>query len=258
MLRDIAYINENIQSASSEFFNAHSIGISTSLQSKTDPVSSYDICRKIVLDKISFDNVDFVSSSVFVKFDGIQPEKYNLETILDFFGSGLSSYRYRRISENGLTKYLIKYSDLKSAEASFTQLLGSEFRGTKLLLSRSIDFENLSVFERELIGDPQEETWSTWKSIFVKKTSTGLISLSKNYNNDHGAPESGHFIFTSGRSILWSLFMGEVLEIRSGGDQPKISRQDFDHFYSMLEELKGIRDDDGKVIKWRKLPVRYH
>jgi|GEM_PF-6747799 len=258
MLRDIAYINENIQSASSEFLDAHSMEIRTSIQYKTDPVSSYDICRKIVLDKISFDNVDFVSSSVFVKFDGIQPEKYNLETILDFFGSGLSSYRYRRISENGLTKYLIKYSDLKSAEASFTQLLGSEFRGTKLLLSRSIDLESLSVFERELIGNPQEQIWSSAKSIFVKKTSTGLISLSQNYNDSRSSPESGSFIFSNGRSILWDLFMNEVLQIRLNRNEPKISRQDFDHFYSMLEELKGIRDDDGKVIKWRKLPVRYH
>ncbi len=258
MLRDIAYINENIQSASSEFFKAHSIGISTSLQNKTDPATSEDICRKLVLDKISFDNVDLVSNSLFLKFDGIQPAKFELECILDFFKSGLSSYRYWRIGENGLTRYLIKYSDLKFAEATFNQLLGSEFRGTKLLLSRSIDLENLSVFERELIGNPQEQIWSSAKSIFVKKTSTGLISLSQNYNDSRSSPESGSFIFSNGRSILWDLFMNEVLQIRLNRNEPKISRQDFDHFYSMLEELKGIRDSDGKIIKWRKLPVRYH
>jgi hypothetical protein len=256
MLRDIAYINENIQSASSEFFNAHSIGISTSLQSKTDPVTSQDICKKLVLDKISFDNLDFISSSLFLKFDGIQPTKSTLECILDFFKSGLSSYSYWPVSDNGLTTYIIQYKDLKFAEASFTHLLGFEFRGTKLLLSRCIDFENLSAFERGLIGNPQKETWSSKNRMFVKKTSSGLIALSHE-NKDWTSNDSGYFLFSSGREIGWTLHMNEALNITYHGDKSKISRQDFDHFYSMLEELRGIRDSYGNPPKWRKLPIGY-
>jgi hypothetical protein len=260
MLRDIAYINENIQSASSEFFNAHSMGISNSLQSKTDPATSRNICRKLVVDKLASDNPSLTSKSLYVTFSGEIPEKNTLKKIFEFLPAKGYSHSYWQVGENGFPSFLIEYENQDLAEYAFTQMVDFEFRRTKIVVSRSIDFENLSTFEHGLIDNPEKQINNQSLFVYIKKTPTGMIALQ--IPRKAGDAQNGYFMFTNGEFISWNESYDSptlVISAHKNG-KFKIPQQDLEHFYSMLDSHAGStyhsrHSFEGKGKSWRQLKI---
>ena len=255
ILRNLDYISANIQDSSTGFLTKNSAEICNALKSRIDTVASQDICRKLVLDKISFDHRDSISKTLLIKLGGIKPETFTLNLILDFFQYGRSYYTYWQVVDKGLTSYLVQYSDQKHADYAFTQLSDFEFSGSKLLVSHSIGLEDLSAFELSLINNPQADIrWSKRGYVFIKKTPRSLISLWYDERNSSGG-EKGDFMFSNGKFVRWYVFFGATLCIKkwTTNEKFKISREDLEHLYSMLETHVRCKES----LNWRKLELSF-
>lgn len=254
ILRDLDYISANIQDSSTEFLTKNSDEICNALKSRIDTFSSQDICRKLVLDKLASDNPAFVSNTLFVSLDEIKPDKDSLDRILDFFDHCGEGYSYWKVADQGLTLYLIKYGDKEIAKYVLTQLSDFKFKGTKFVVSRSIDLENLSVYEKTLIGKPkQQKRFSSRERIFIKKTPSGLVALWYQNKSSWSEPDAGSFMFSNGKEVCWHVFFKESLCIKdvTSIKRTKLSRQELEDLYSMLETHGCSREK----INWRKLKL---
>jgi hypothetical protein len=241
ILRDLDYISANSQDSSTEFLTKNSAEICNALKSRIDPVASQDICKKLVLDKISFDHRDSISKTLLIKLGGIKPETFTLNLILDFFQYGWSYYTYWQVVDKGLTSYLVQYSEQEHAEYEFTKLSDFEFSGTKLLVSRSIGLGDLSAFELSLINNPQADIRRSERGhVFINRTLTNLTALWHNWGPRGmriSTINNGFFMFGCGKIITWDFYPAlNKFILYTKSENFKAPRQDIEQFYLMTEK----------------------
>jgi hypothetical protein len=254
LLRDLDYIKSNIKCISKKKHEKKLNELKLILNQKINNNVSQKICKNLVLSKLSNDNLDLSSKSIFVRVSGEFPK-------MDYFLYGRDSSKYYVIDEEERKSLIVQFKDQKSAEHIFSQLSNFDNGSTRLELFRSIEFSSLDPFEKILIGNPSEQEilqrycGGKGGGTYIKKTPIGLIVLRVNYDEAayYGAI-SGDFESPTGLFFSWYVQWGgkdQVLNIRGSIHQKQISSSDLNLFYSMLED--NVRRNPSELKPWRKL-----